>query len=77
MLTQYGVPSLTVLCYREAFSNEGISGMLAVNSFLKDGEVQSGPSSEIIWRMDSGKGVGSLELFGLNLKNSGMLFLER
>ena len=42
-------------------SDESICGMLAVNNLLKDGEVQSRPSGERIWRTGSGNGVGSVE----------------
>ena len=58
-------------------SSKGICKILAVNNSLKDGEVQSGPSSKTISRIQCGKEVDSLQTSGLVLKKSVMSFFDR
>ena len=46
------------------------------NSLQKSGDVQSGPSGEMISRVGAGSGVGILEASGFVVKKFSMLFLD-
>ena len=46
------------------------------NSLQKSGDVQSGPSDDMISRIGVGSGIGTLEASGFIVKKISMLFLD-